>query len=106
MRIRSWLECGCCSLAYMRLWAGGFARSSRNSPKVLTPSANWLFVAQSFDGIHTRGADGGHHAAHQAHGGEDQRGNDQRARSDDEADVAGFRVLRHRAVKGEASNGK
>jgi len=35
-----------------------------------------LFVAQSLDGVQTRGPDGGYHAAHQAYGRQDQRGYD------------------------------
>src|SRR5580658_2267851 len=52
-----------------------------------------LFVAQGFDGIEAGGAEGWDHAADQSHQAENERGGDQGAGSDDEADVAGFSVL-------------
>ncbi len=57
-----------------------------------------LFVSQSLNGIQARGTDGGHHTAYQPYCSKDKRGHDQSARSNDQADVAGFRVLRHSAV--------
>jgi len=62
------------------------------------PELPRLFVPQSLDGVQTRGPDGGHHAAHQPHGRQDQRGHDQSARINDQAYVAGFRVFCHGAV--------
>ena len=65
-----------------------------------------LFVAQGLNGIQTRGTDGGHHAADQPDGTEDERGHDQSTGSNDQADVAGFGVLRYGAVQREPSDGK
>lgn len=57
-----------------------------------------LLVPQSFNRIKTRGANGGHHTADQSHGGQNQSSCQQRARSNDQPDVTGFRILRHGAV--------
>src|ERR1035437_7924269 len=65
-----------------------------------------LFVSQGFDRIEARSAEGRNHAADQAHGAENERGRDQRPRSDDQADVAGFPVFGKGAVQGEPSHRK
>src|SRR2546421_11151725 len=65
-----------------------------------------LFVPQGLNGIQTRGTDGGYHTADQPYGTEDKRGHDQSARSNHQADVAGFGVLRYGAVEGEPSDRK
>ncbi len=57
-----------------------------------------LFVSQGFNRIQTRSPDGGHHSTHQPDSRKDQRGHNQRARSNDQANVAAFGVLSHRAV--------
>ncbi len=63
-----------------------------------------LFVTQSFDGIETGGADGGDHPADQAHDGKDEGRDDEGARGDDQADIAGLGVFRHRAIQGQAAD--
>ena len=60
--------------------------------------ATKLFVPQSLNGVQARGTDGRYHAADQSYGTEDNRCHDQRAGSNDQADIARFRVLRHGAV--------
>src|SRR5258707_5347533 len=69
-------------------------------------AAAMLFVSQGLNGIETRGPDGWHHAADEAYGTEDERGHDQSTRRNDQADIASFCVLRHRAVQGKPSEGE
>src|SRR5580704_10532641 len=69
-------------------------------------AAAMLFVSQGLNGIETRGPDGWHHAADEAYGTEDERGHDQSTGRNDEADIARFCVLRHRAIQGKPSDGE
>src|SRR5579863_100258 len=70
------------------------------------PSLQSLFVPQGLDRIEARGAEGRHHAADQSHGAENQRGGDQRSRSDNQADVTRFSVLGESTVQRKPSHGK
>src|SRR5208282_3534227 len=67
-----------------------------------TPSP--LLVAQSFDGIEIRGADGGNHAAHKPGYHENHCGDGDRAGGDDEADIGVRRILRDLAVERDAAH--
>src|ERR1700674_2824475 len=65
-----------------------------------------LFVSQSLNRIQPRGAQSRNHPANQSHGAENQRGRDQRSRSDDQAYIAGFPILGKGAVQGQPAHGK
>src|SRR5664279_2933967 len=65
-----------------------------------------LFVAERFDGVEAGGADRGHHTADQSDGSEDEDGDDEGNGVDHEADVAGFGVFGHGAVKCKSAYGE
>src|SRR6266446_1204332 len=80
---------------------------SRIDPLPDAPGAfEALFVSQSLDRIQPRRSQGRNHAANQSHSAENQRGGDQRSRSDDQADVAGFPILGKGAVQSQSPHGK
>jgi hypothetical protein len=57
-----------------------------------------LFVSQSFDGVQPGSAQGRNHTADQTHRGQNDCGHKQSTRRDDQTDIPGFGILRHRAV--------
>lgn len=57
-----------------------------------------LFVAQRFDGIEARGAEGWDHPADQSYGAENDGGGDQGSGLNDQADVPGLTVLGEGAI--------
>ena len=75
-------------------------------PRGILSVASHSFVPQSLNRIQPRGAQSRNHAANQSHGAENERGRDQRSRSDDQADIAGFPVLGKGAVQSKPSHGK
>ncbi len=63
-----------------------------------------LFVAQSFDGVEARGANGRHHPADQPNSRQDQYRNHQRHGINDQPDVTRLGMFGHGAIKCQASN--
>lgn len=63
-----------------------------------------LFVAQCFDWVHSRGAEGRYHAANQGYTRKDERGDKEGSRIKKQLNIAGFRMFRHSAIQGESSD--
>src|ERR1035438_4174563 len=57
-----------------------------------------LFVAQGFNWIQARGADGRDHATHQGHSSEYKGGDNEHSGINEQPDIAGLRMLSHSTI--------
>src|ERR1039458_1828825 len=90
---------------YMAKW---FHRLSMRPTLILQPrhiaKKKTLFVAQRFNWIQARGADGRDHATHQGHSSEYKGGDNEHSGINEQPDIAGLRMLSHSTIQSECSH--